>query len=60
MMDTPSDDQVVDLKEFASLAGFPIELIRKELVLDEQNDSTITMGQLRQVMLKYLDESSLN
>tara|TARA_Y100000768_G_scaffold388880_1_gene388205 strand:- start:9229 stop:9411 length:183 start_codon:yes stop_codon:yes gene_type:complete len=59
MMNTPSDDQVVDLNEFASLAGFPIELIQKELVLDDQIENRLTMGQLREAMLKYLDEASL-
>ena len=59
-MNTPSDDQIVDLNEFANMAGFPIELIRKELVLEEDTDAKVTMAELRAAMLKYLDQATLN
>lgn len=58
-MSTTSDDQLVDLNEFASLAGFPVELIKKELVLSDDNDQKISMAELREAMLKYLDHGGL-
>ena len=59
-MNTPADDQLVDLNEFANMAGFPVELVRKELVLEQGSEDKVTMGQLREAMLKYLDKSALN
>ena len=59
-MNTPADDQLVDLNEFANMAGFPVELVRKELVLEQGSEDKVTMGQLREAMLKCLDKSALN
>jgi hypothetical protein len=55
------NDLKVNLSEFASMVGFPVELIKKELF--ESGDSSkkeqdqISMDELRQVMLKYLDST---
>ncbi len=59
-MNTPSEDQIVNLSDFANLAGFPVELVRKELVLDGKDSDEISMDDLRAAMLKYLDQAMLN
>ncbi|MEE2671057.1 MAG: hypothetical protein VYA54_05075 [Bdellovibrionota bacterium] len=59
-MNTPSEDQKVSLSDFANLAGFPVELVRKELVLDGKDSDEISMDDLRAAMLKYLDQAMLN
>lgn len=48
------NDEKVTLKDLAKLSGFPEGLIKKELVLDEEN---LTLEKLRESMLNYLDET---
>jgi hypothetical protein len=52
-------EELVSLGEFSQVIGFPLELIKTELLLDENlnQESTISMNILRQAMLKYLDVS---
>lgn len=59
-MNTPSEDQKVNLSDFANLAGFPVELVRKELVLEGKDSDEVSMDDLRAAMLKYLDQAMLN
>ena len=59
MIDGAKDNaEKVDLDQFASMVGFPVELIKKELFESaEAETDEITMDQLRAVMLKYLDKT---
>jgi hypothetical protein len=58
---TEQNDLNVNLNEFASMVGFPVELIKKELFESgsskDKNQEDISMDELRQVMLKYLDKT---
>lgn len=55
------NDLKVNLSEFASMVGFPVELIKKELFesgnASNKEQDQISMDELRQVMLKYLDNT---
>ena len=62
-LDTLSDenDNVFTLATFAQMTGFPVELIKKELLLDEhiKDDEMIPMSVLREAMVSYLNKSML-
>ncbi|MBT3585010.1 MAG: hypothetical protein HN509_08890 [Halobacteriovoraceae bacterium] len=49
------EDQKVPLESLSELTGFPIEFIKKELLLGEQE---LSLAELRGHMLRYLDETS--
>lgn len=52
--------QNVDLREFALMAGFPIELIRKELFENDVSEKDeVSLDELRAAMLNYLDSAML-
>lgn len=54
-----NEDDKVNLDSFASLTGFPVELIRKELFENANVDSEINLEDLRAAMLSYLDSTML-
>jgi hypothetical protein len=59
-MNTKEENQVVDLNNFANLVGFPVELVKKELFNSNEEGKEVTLNELRQAMLTYLDNTMLN
>lgn len=51
-----TQEMPVSLKELAELTGFPVEFIKRELLLDGQTD--LTVDELRSKVLSYLDSNS--
>ena len=53
------DDDKLFLSDITKITGFPLELIRKELLIEEGNskDAEISMKELRSAMLGYLDKT---
>ena len=51
-------EEKVNLSNFAELAGFPVELIKNELLVDKNQDD-INLDDLREAMLKYLNKTML-
>ena len=49
------DQKQVPLESLSKLTGFPVEFIKKELLLDEEN---ISMSDLRQSIVRYLESTS--
>ena len=56
-----SDSQMFTLADFAEMAGFPVELVKKELFLDEhfKDDEPLPLPVLRQAMVSYLNKSMI-
>lgn len=55
-----NEEKKVDLESFAQMAGFPVELIRKELFLNEEANTTqVSLDELRKAMIAYLDSTML-
>ena len=54
--DEQAADQMVNLADFATMAGFPLELVKKELLDTDTNTDQVCMTELRTFMLKYLDK----
>lgn len=52
-------EERVNLAQFAEMAGFPVELVKKELLGADSNEDEITMAALRGFMLKYLDKAMI-
>lgn len=55
-----SVEEKVSLEHFAELAGFPLELVKKELFADSDPQDEICMSELRAFMLKYLDNTMID
>ena len=53
-----NEDQKVNLKAFAEMTGFPVELIKKELLQDENTDE-LSLEELRAAMVSYLDSTMM-
>ncbi len=51
-------EEKVNLSNFAELAGFPVELIKNELLVDKNQDD-INLDDLREAMLKYLNKTMM-
>ena len=53
--------QTFTLQTLSELSGFPIELIKKELLFSEDlpSDTEMSLDELRMAMLKYLDLAML-
>ena len=49
------EEQRVSISSLSSLTGFPVEFIKKELLVD---DELLSMKQLRNSMLTYLESNS--
>lgn len=50
-----SEEQKVPLKDLSDLTGFPVEFIKSELLL---SDEELSMKELRQSMMTYLESTS--
>jgi hypothetical protein len=50
-------NEVVTLGALAEMTGFPVEYIKRELLLGEENIDGMTMDDLRQKVLAYLDSN---
>ena len=48
-------NEKVSLSSLSELTGFPVEFIKKELLLDQE---PISMNDLRQSMIAYLEQSN--
>ncbi len=48
-------DEKVSISSLSELTGFPVEFIKKELLLDQE---PISMNDLRQSMIAYLEQSN--
>lgn len=52
-------DEMVSLAKFAEMAGFPIELVKRELFEGANCSDEISVTELRGFMLKYLDKTMI-
>ena len=54
-------DMVVTLDALAELAGFPVELVKRELLLGDEIDgqSPLPLSYVRELMMKYLNKSEM-
>jgi hypothetical protein len=59
MSDVTNESTSVNLSEFAEMTGFPVELVKKELMMDRNSTEEVSLGELRTAMLKYLDSAML-
>ena len=58
-----TNTEKVDLNAFAALAGFPTELVKKELFEGEENtnvEDEVSLETLRDAMVNYLNETFLD
>jgi hypothetical protein len=53
----PTTDEVVSLGTLAELTGFPVDYIKRELLLGDEMESEMTMEELRKKVLVYLDSN---
>jgi predicted transcriptional regulator len=49
------DDEKVSFASLSELTGFPVDFIKKELLLDEE---PVSMNELRRSVLRYLEATS--
>lgn len=56
---TKENEQVVNLESLASLTGFPIEMIKKELFHNEDVTQGVSLNRLRDAMADYIDATML-
>lgn len=49
----------VKLSALSDLTGFPVDFIKKELMLSEGGTEEVTLNELRSKMLKYLDKTMM-
>lgn len=47
------------LAELSKLTGFPIKLIKDELLLSQDENQDVSLKELREAMLKFIDQSFL-
>lgn len=52
-----NDDEKVSLSSLSELTGFPVDFIKKELLLEEE---PISMNELRHSVLRYLEATTEN
>lgn len=57
-MNATNEEQKVDLTSFAEMAGFPVELVKKELFQGENTDE-LSLAELREAMVSYLNSAML-
>lgn len=53
----PTSETVVSLGSLAELTGFPVDYIKKELLLDGKMEGEMTVEELRMKVLAYLDSN---
>ncbi|MDO9181514.1 MAG: hypothetical protein Q7U04_03855 [Bacteriovorax sp.] len=51
----PASETAVSLGTLAELTGFPVNYIKRELLLDGEVESEMTIEELRKKVLAYLD-----
>ena len=50
------DKQMVSLEALSELTGFSVDMIKKEILnKSDKSDDTLTLGELREAMMTYLD-----
>ncbi len=59
-MSSNDENQTVDLNSFAEMAGFPLELINKELFNGNGPDGEVSLEDLRKAMISYLDSTMMD
>lgn len=52
-----TSDSVVSLGTLAELTGFPVDYIKRELLLGDEGTEEMTMEELRMKVLAYLDSN---
>ncbi len=50
-------DSAVTVAKLSELTGFPVDYIKRELMLESENSEEMTMEELRKKVLAYLDSS---
>jgi hypothetical protein len=53
----PAPEEVISVVSLAELTGFPVDYIKKELLLDGADEQDMTIEELRKRVLAYLDSS---
>lgn len=53
----PTSETIVSLGSLAKLTGFPVDYIKRELLLDGESESEMTVDELRKKVLAYLDST---
>lgn len=53
----PTSEASVSLGTLAELTGFPVDYIKRELLLDGEIEEGMTVEELRRRVLAYLDSS---
>lgn len=51
------ESEQVSIESLSELTGFPVEFIRKELLIDSDQ---LSMGELRESMVRYLETSFID
>ena len=54
---TTATSEVVSLGNLSELTGFPVDYIKRELLLDGENVDELTLEELRKKVLAYLDSN---
>jgi len=50
------DKEMVSLEALSELTGFSVDMIKKEILnKSDKSDDTLTLGELREAMMTYLD-----
>lgn len=52
-----TSETVVSLGTLAELTGFPVDYIKRELLLDGENEEDMSVEELRTKVLAYLDSA---
>ena len=52
-----TSETAVSLGTLAELTGFPVDYIKRELLLDGESEEAMTVEELRKKVLAYLDSS---
>ena len=53
----PTSEKVVSLANLSKLTGFPVDYIKKELLLSGEGEEGMTIEELREKVLAYLNSS---
>ena len=53
----PTSEEVVSLGSLAELTGFPVDYIKRELLLEGETEEEMTVEELRKKVLAYLDSN---
>lgn len=53
----PTSETVVSLGTLAELTGFPVDYIKRELLLDGESEEGMSVEELRKKVLAYLDSN---